>query len=205
MKKLILIILCLLLTGCISSSVVRGVNQEEKVFYSSSSPNIQIEFPTYAEYQRMGVGQMTHRFSLGDSSVFVHFEPRPANETQVDYYYNPEKWMFSNVKPSEKLTQGTLDVLGKKWYYCNSLSKNGGRVYFIHNRGYFDPSHNTLYLRFVRPLTDEDSRVLLDYEHITNNQYRLMQEIVRAFDYCVKITSFTPSKKKESSTVDSKL
>ncbi|MCP4340599.1 MAG: SHOCT domain-containing protein [Desulfobulbaceae bacterium] len=200
MKNLILILLCLGLTGCVSSTVSRGVNETENIYYSSSSPNIKLQFPEYATYNKGKVGQMSHRFRLGNSYVYIHFISRPANETQVDYYNNPETWMFSNVPLSEKLSKGTLTILNKKWYFCNSLKEEGRSSYFIRDIGYFDPSHSILYVRFVRPLTDIDKQILSNHEYLTNEQYKLMQEIIEDFNYSVKITNFVQEEIQEATT-----
>lgn len=192
MKKFILILLCLGMAGCISSSVVRGVDKDANIYYSSSNPNIQLQLPTFATYSEGGRGQMKHQFNRRRTAIYVDLIPHPANETQVDYYYNPEKWMFSDVLLSEKINSGTTTILDKKWYYCNSIKKDGRRGFFIRDLGYFAPNHDILHIRFVKWLTYDEFQTVKDREYLTNEQYGLIQEIIKEFDSDIIFTNYTP-------------
>jgi len=195
MKKLILILLCLVLTGCVSSNVTRGVNKKENVFYSSSNPNIQIQLPKFSTYIEGGKGQMKHQFRDGRTTIYIHVVNPMPNETQIDYFNNPESWMFSNVPQSEKINKGVLTILDKKWYYCNSLKKEGQKRYFIRNLGYFAPNHAQFYIRFVERLSQNDSQILDDHQYLTSKQYEFMQGIIDTFDDKIKILIFVPKEK----------
>lgn len=192
MKKLIQIVLCICLIGCVSNSVVRGVDKDANIYYSSSNPNIQLQLPTFATYAEGGRGQMKHQFLRNRSAVYVDLVPRPANETQIDYYYNPEKWMFSDVPLSEKINSGTTTILGQKWYYCDSIKKDGRRGFFIRNLGYFAPNHDVLYVRFAKWLTYDEFQIVKNYEYPTNKQNEFIQEIIKEFESDIKFTNYIP-------------
>lgn len=200
MKKLILILLCIGMTGCISSSVVRGI--DKNTYYSSSSPNIQIQVPTRYSYERGARGYMQHHFRNGENYIFINFTPRMANETQIDYYYNPETWIFSHVPNSTIVNQGTKNILGETWYFCNSVPKEG-RYRLVHNLRHFSSRHNILSIRFVTCLTKKDYELLRDHEHITSRHYEAIDRLLKPFDEVI-ISNYTPDLDKKTA-LNSKL
>jgi hypothetical protein len=189
MKRLFLILVCLWLTGCVSSTI-RGVNKEKNIFYSNNNPNIQIQLPSNYSYREGGKGNMQHHFYKGDHHVFLHFRPKIVNEAWVDYYYNPESWLFNHILLNEKINTGTLKILDKKWYYCNSLQKFESECYFVRDLGYFTQNHSVLDVRFLRKLSYDDCQILENREFLTSKQYELMQDIIESFEKEIEFTSF---------------
>lgn len=201
MKNLILILLCLGLTGCISSSVVRGI--DKNTYYSSSSPNIQIQVPSHYSYKKGARGYMDHHFQDGENYVFINFIPHMANETQIDYYYNPETWIFNHVPNSIRINQGTKNILGETWYFCNSVPSEG-RYRLIHDLRHFSPRHNLLSIRFATSITKDDYDLLKDHEYITERHLKALSRLLKPLDEVV-ISNYNPDTDKTESPLDAKL
>jgi len=190
MKKILVILLSVFLAGCASTGVKRGVDKKDNIFYSSSHPNIQIQLPAFATYKEGKKGQMQHQFSAKRTTIYIHSVTFRNSGHNIDYFYNPESWLFSNVPGSEIINKGALTILDKKWYYCNSLKKKGQSTYFIRNLGYFAPNYNQFYIRFIKRLSYDESQVLDDRQFLTSKHYELIHEIIKTFDDKIKISTF---------------
>ena len=197
MKNLIVLMLfCILAVGCVSSNT-RGVI-DNQIFYSSNQPNIKITVSD--DYNFQEVKNHCYVFdNYSGEAVYISFFENSTIENTVDYYYHPSKWMFDYVKLSEKIDTGTLNILGKQWYYCNSIIKqSNGKCCFARNLGHFTSDHNVLTVRYFKRLSKHDCFKWENHDILTKEQIEIMTDVIKTFEEDVAFSNYTPLKTKKA-------
>ncbi len=145
--------------GCTASGVSRGVT-EGPAYYSTHSPNIKITLAPDYTHETAEPPGMFHRFRADRGRyIYIHQFRHGANETQIDYFDNPDYWMFEHMPTHEEFDSGTFDLLGEKWHYFNRFSRTQTACIFIRDIRAFASEHDILALRFIKWLDWRDCDV----------------------------------------------
>ena len=138
----------LFVSGCIAR---RGM-LTDKIYYSNSSPNLQIEVNPSFKYEKGGRNEFDHKFTdlKNGRWFFLDYYIGSANDTQVDYYNHPSQWIYEGIPEDSIINKGDTELLGKKWYFANTLSRKSNGIAFSKYLRRFTDRHNVFTIKYVK-------------------------------------------------------
>ncbi len=190
-KGLMVICVCvwLGLTGCLNK---RGVI-DEHIYFSTHYPNIQIEMSKDFSYKKGDPGSYKHQFINEEAHryIFIHYQLHVANEGRVDYYENPERWIYSKWPDTTEIAKGRMDILGQKWYFRDSVCHTStASCAMIRDLGRFTGRHDVLKMLYVRDLPPYTCGQWKTASSLTEEQKQHRDEFLKDFDADVEITNY---------------
>ena len=183
---------CLVFSGCVTSKVKRGM-VDSHTYRSTHNPNIKIEVSNDFKYKADVRGNVKHRFhGKNGVSVSIRHTERMTNKAKIDYYGNPEKWLFSTIPPDEKLEVGTRRILGERWYYCNSIfkTKDGFYCAFLRKFALVTASHDLVEIVSVKVLNGNECQTLRGGKTLSREETDLMNELATELDGYITFSNF---------------
>lgn len=197
MKRFLVILACLCLAGCLSSTISRGVDENRKAYFSSSNPDILIQLPSYFTYKKSDdpANTMDHMFYHDDTAVFIELVHHDPNENQIDYFNHPEFWMFDHVSLDGKINQGPIRILDEEWYFCNSVRRSEDTCFFVRELGYFADNHNIFLIRFVRVIPETMFDQLKKANHSAESSNAGVKALVDDLEKNVVLTRYCRDKR----------
>lgn len=108
------LIFFIFLSGC--SIAKRGV--ESHSYYSTDSPNIKVTVNKDFSYQPGKTGEFPHQFLDNERHRIIFFQHllHYPIQNKVDYYNDPESWIYVSSENFEELGRYTKEMVGEKWY-----------------------------------------------------------------------------------------
>jgi hypothetical protein len=185
-----LIIVFLSLTGCAATK--RGMLKED-IYYSTDSPHIQIKVDSSFSYVEGGSGEAKHQFRSDDNSkgISIHHIKHDPNQTQVDYYNHPSQWIFGNIPADQQIETGTLNILNKQWYYCNSVELVQNGCLLMRDIRRFTDDHDIFLLRYAEGLPlDYDCESWKKIQHLSPEQKKLLKRLDSNFSKFIGISDY---------------
>jgi len=136
------------LSGCLVTK--RGV-KEDNIYFSNQHPNVQIKIGENFEYHQGQQGEFQHQFVdlKNHRTAFIHVLLHPANQTQVDYYDNPEHWIYAIPPGSVELDRFVTEIVGEKWFGQDFVYHyDAFDCVLMRDLAVFTDSHDILKLRY---------------------------------------------------------
>lgn len=186
-----LFIILMFLAGCVATK--RGL-LKENIYYSTDSPNIEITVDPSFSYVEGQSGEAKHQFRSDDNSkgISIHHIKHDPNLTQVDYYDHPSQWIFGNIPADQQIETGTLNILNKQWYYCNSVEFVPNGCLFIRDLRRFTDEHDIFLLRYVEGLpVDYDCESWIKTQHLSTEQKELVERLEKNFSNFIDISDYS--------------
>lgn len=189
----LIIIYCatlLVISGC--SLTKRGM-LENNTYFSNQNPSVQIALGENYEYYKGGRGQYQHQFSDQENHrmAFVHVFLHDANQTQVDYYNNPEGWIYSTPHNSVELNRFVTEMIGEKWYVQDVVyHPSTAACVLIRDLSVFTDTHDVFKFRYfweIPPYKCENWKTVASLSPLEGEYFN---KFVAAFSSDVTIRAF---------------
>ncbi len=177
------------LTACLNK---RGA-LDDRTFFSTHYPNIKIEMSEDFTYQKGDPGSYKHQFFNEEAHryIFIHYQLHVANEGTVDYYENPERWIYSEWPDTTEIEKGRMEILGKNWYFRDSVCHTStASCAMIRDLGLFTYRHDVLKMLYVRELPPYTCGQWKSASGLTEAQTQYRKEFLDDFDADVTITNY---------------
>jgi len=112
---LLSMVVCLVSSGC---ALPRRGMLDTNIYYSNQSPNIKITVKENFHYKKGESQKFQHQFFDRENHriVYIQHYLHEPNQTQIDYYGNPEKWIYESSDSIFDIERFTEKNLGEKWY-----------------------------------------------------------------------------------------
>lgn len=186
----VLVCLVFLLAGCVVTK--RGMLSEH-VFYSNRSPNIQLEVDPSFKHKRGKVNEYDYQFiDTGNKRwLYVEHYITAANKTQVDYYNHPSGWIFYGIPEDSIINKGEVEILGKAWYYANTLRRAKKGCYFAKYLRRFTVDHNVFTIKYREWYPQNDCGMWQDMLTLSDNQQEFLRKFDQSFSQAATIKAYT--------------
>lgn len=189
-----LLIACILgssiLSGCVTTK--RGM-RDNNTFYSTMNPRLEINFGENFEYRKGVLGQYQHQFIDQENhrTAFIHVFLHEANQTQIDYYDNPEKWIFQAPSGSSEIKRFATKMYGEKWYIQDFVyHPSTANCLLIRDLSTFTDAHDVFILRYtweIPPYKCEDWK---NTASLGEEQKQFLEKFQAGFAEDIKIDSY---------------
>lgn len=176
--------------GCADNR--RGV-MENNLYYSTQSPNVQIKVRDKFKYRRGATGEFRHQFfdNEGHRIVYIHYVPSEPNETQVDYYYHPDQWIYEQFPNSVEIERFEMDMAGEKWYVRDAVRHvSTASCYMFRDLGVFTDMHDVLKLIYfweMPPFICKDWKFT---DSLSDSQQQYLKEFRDGFAEDIEVTNY---------------
>lgn len=148
---IVLSLTTLIFIGCQGAIGVKRGLLNNSTYYSTSNPNIKIvvndEFQYPSEQERN-----EHKFVNTEKHkwVYIRYYPPHPNPNIVDYYNNPDSWIFNNYNGSIELDRGKMEMLSDTWYYRDCFwQASSSTCAIIRDLGNFTSNHSTFKIIYI--------------------------------------------------------
>lgn len=205
-RGLSLIIICfatlLAISGC--SLTKRGM-LENNTYFSNKNPSVQITLGENYEYHKGGRGQYQHQFSDQENHrmAFVHVFLHDANQTQVDYYNNPEGWIYRTPPNSVELNRFVTEMIGEKWYVQDAVyHPSTAACVLIRDLSVFTDTHDVFKLRYsweIPPYKCDNWKTVAS---LSSSEGEYFNKFVAAFSHDITIKEFQDVENVGSASVE---
>lgn len=188
-----LIIICLTMlsmnSGCISH---RGV-LDNNTYYSTKSPSLQVKIKDEFEYRKGESGQYQHQFLDNENHrlVYIHFTAHMPNETSVDYYENPDGWIYASIPDSVELERFNMHEAGEKWYVRDIVHHvSTVACLMIRDLGVFTDDHDVLKMLYLWQMPPYVCKDWKSKESLSEAQQQYLNEFRSGFSEDIKISKY---------------
>lgn len=180
----------LVVSGCIHTK--RGM-LENNTYFSNQNPSVQIRFGQNYEYHKGGRGQYQHQFTDQEKHrmAFIHVFLHAANQTQVDYYNNPESWIYSAPSGSVELNRFVTEMIGEKWYVQDAVyHPSTASCVLIRDLSVFTDTHDVFNLRYSWEIPPYKCGNWKTVNSLSLSEQQYFDKFLAAFAEDVIITEF---------------
>lgn len=186
-------ICCVLLLGISGCSHTKRGMLDNNTYFSNQNPNVQITLGENYEYHKGERGQYQHQFSDQENHrmVFVHVFLHNANQTQVDYYDNPEGWIYSTPPDSVELNRFVAEMIGEKWYVQDVVyHPSTAACVLIRDLAVFTDAHDVFKLRYSWEIPPYKCDNWKTANSLSSSEGEYFNKFVAAFSDDVTIREF---------------
>ncbi|BHH83810.1 hypothetical protein [Desulforhopalus sp. 52FAK] len=166
---------------------------DSNTYYSTRNPSLEITFGENFEYRKGVLGQYQHQFIDQENhrTAFIHVFLHEANQTQIDYYDNPENWIFQAPSGSTEIKRFATKMYGEKWYIQDLVyHPSTANCLLIRDLSAFTDTHDVFNLRYtweIPPYKCEDWKGTAS---LGNEQKKFLEKFQEGFAEDIKIESY---------------
>lgn len=181
----------LLLPGC--SLTRRGV-MEGNVYFSTKSPNVKISISEGFNYQKSSSGPPQHQFVEEEKHrfVYIHHIKHAANENIIDYFNNPEHWIYISSSDDVYIKRFTMDMVREKWYVQDFVNHpSSASCLFVRQLSTFTSWHDLLHVLYVWEIPPYTCSDWKSADSLRDSQQEYIEAFRRGFTEDVQIEEYT--------------
>ena len=190
----------MLISGC--SHTKRGM-LGNNTYFSNQYPSVQITFGQNYEYHKGGRGQYQHQFSDQENHrmAFVHVFLHDANQSQVDYYNDPEGWIYSTLPDSVELNRFVTEMIGEKWYVQDAVyHPSTAACVLIRDLSVFTETHDVFKLRYFWEIPPYKCDNWKTVDSLSSSEQQYFNKFLAAFSDDVMLTEFQDNENRGSAS-----
>ena len=179
---------------CSCALTERGM-MNHHTYYSTDNPNLRIDVSENFSLDETSKGANRYEFKNKEDRRFVliKFIPGLTNETNVDYYNHPLKWIFFNIPNCVEIDQGQIDILGKTWYFRDSVyHPSTASCSLIRDIGFFTDRHDTFKVLYFQELPPYQCRIWKEVYRLNGDQQNTYNRFLHNMALDVKMSGYTP-------------
>ena len=179
-----------MVAGC--GMTQRGM-KEKNTYFSTQYPGVIIKFGDNFEYHEGDRGEYKHQFIDNENHrlAFVHVFLHPPNETQIDYYHNPERWIYSSPPGSLELNRFVTYMIGEKWYVQDYVyHPSTASCALMRDLSAFADNHDVFKVRYSWEIPPHHCEQWKSVTSLSAAQQEHLKKFQQAFNEEVQITPY---------------
>lgn len=186
----------LLLALCSCATIERGMIDKQS-YYSTASPNIRIDIAeSFTIVEEKSTSRRFEFLNKEDRRyVLINFMPGLVNESIVDYYEHPSKWIFFEIPNCEEIEKGEIEILGKEWFYRDFVyHQSTASCSLIRDLGRFTERHDVLKVLYAQELPPYQCKRWKGFHNLGGDQQKALVQFLDNMALDVKMSNYTPEK-----------
>lgn len=187
----------LLLAGmflCSSCSLPKRGVVDDNRYISNQSPKIEISVGTDFSYIKGEAGEYRHQFHnrADHKFVFLHHIAPPSNQSTIDYFYHPEKWIYNTSEDHVILNRHSQKMVGETWYVQDYVSHpSTAQCYLARQFSTFTLMYDVFHIFYGWEIPPYKCADWSDASNLSEEQENYLEEFRQSFSSDVSIKAFT--------------
>ena len=164
------------------------------MFFSSKSPNVSVLVNKDFTYRKGEFKEYEHQFHDNENHriVYIHHTLRSPNENNIDYFHDPEHWIYLTSDDNIDLTRFTKKIHENKWYIQDFVNHASTASCFIARKmSTFTTMHDLLHILYAWEIPPYACSSWTSVRFLNKEQEELIEKFRKSFAEDVTIEKYS--------------